>query len=73
MTDEPVFTAPAARRWSELGGSLQTQLLNNVWCVKCRSGTTIVHYTGKMEHDNLVLEGRCIKCGGRVARVIEGS
>lgn len=72
MTQDPQFTPQAARRWSELDGSIKTRLLNNVWCVACRNGTTIVHFTGRVKEGNLVLEGRCIKCGGRVARVIEG-
>ena len=72
MTQDPQFTPQAARRWSELDGSLKTRLLNNVWCVACCNGTTIVRFTGATKQGDLVLEGRCIKCGGRVARLIEG-
>lgn len=66
------FRPQAERRWRELDGQLQTRLLNNVWCGRCRRSTTIVRYTGKIDGGDLVLEGRCITCDGRVARVIEG-
>ena len=72
ITEAPQFTPQAARRWSELDGSIRTRLLNNVYCVACRTGTSIVHFTGRIDEGNLILEGSCIKCGGRVARVIEG-
>ena len=72
MTQEPQFTPQAAHRWSELDGSLKMRLLNNAWCVACRNETTIVHFTGRVNGGSLVLEGCCIKCDGRVARVIEG-
>jgi hypothetical protein len=35
--------------------------------------TTIVQFTGRIEQGDLVLDGRCISCGGPVARVIEGA
>jgi hypothetical protein len=47
------------------------RLLNNVWCVACHTTTTIVQFTGRIEQGDLVLDGRCINCGGPVARVIE--
>jgi hypothetical protein len=72
MTRDQQFTPQAARRWSELDGSLKARLLNNVWCATCGEGTTIVEFTGTMKQGDLILEGRCIRCGGRVARLIEG-
>ena len=58
---------------SALDGTLKMRLLNNVWCVACRATTTIVQFTGRIEQGDLVLHGRCISCGGPVARVIEGA
>lgn len=72
MSEDSRFTPPAERRWSELGALMQTRLLNNVWCVKCHQGTTIAHFTGRMEDGDLILEGQCMRCDGPVARVIEG-
>jgi hypothetical protein len=72
LAEDAKFTAEAARRWEGLGEQLQTKLLSNVWCVACSKTTTIVSFSGKIARGDLVLEGRCITCGGRVARVIEG-
>jgi len=72
MGRETQFTPPAARRWAELGGQLQTKLLNNVWCGECRRTTTIVNFKGKIERGDLILVGECIECAGPVARLIEG-
>lgn len=67
------FTREAERRWAAIGGRMQTRLLNNVWCGECRGSSTIVRYTGRIRRGNLILEGECLKCGGPVARVIEGA
>src|SRR5207244_545984 len=72
MSEDPRFTPPAERRWSELSEELKSQLLSNVWCVSCRESTTIMWYAGRMEEGDLILEGRCTRCKGQVARVIEG-
>ncbi len=66
------FTAPAARRWHELGPQKQTLILNKVWCVGCEAATTIVEPAGRIVSGDLVLEGTCLRCGGVVRRVIEG-
>ena len=68
----PAFTAPAARRWRELGPQRQTLILNMVWCVGCEATTTIVEPAGHIVRGDLVLEGTCLRCGGVVRRVIEG-
>ena len=73
MGNEQHFTPQAERRWSALGGVIQTRLLNDVWCGDCHKTTTIVNFSGKIERGDLVLEGHCINCNGSVARVIEGA
>ena len=73
MSVRPDFTPQAAKRWAELGGRMQTLLLNNVWCVACSKTTTIAHVTGRVERGNIVLEGRCMRCDGPVARLVEGA
>ena len=72
MSEERSFTPQAARRWEELDARSKTLILNNVWCVRCRKSTTIVRFDAKIEQGDLILQGECIKCGGSVARVIEG-
>ena len=54
-----------------IAGDIQIKILNNVWCVRCRKGSSIGNLTGKIESGMLVLRGICTKCGGDVARVIE--
>ena len=75
MTEDKVLTKKAVLRWEELDSELQIRSINNVWCGKCQEMTSIVRY--KVKHvradiSDIVLKGYCIKCGGTVARVIEG-
>lgn len=63
---------PEARRlWDSIPAEQQALLLDNVFCRKCREATTIVEYSGSVEGGDLVLEGRCQRCGSEVTRLIE--
>ena len=68
---EGSFTPKAKKIWEAIAGDIQVKILNNVWCVHCRKGSSIGNLTGKIESGMLVLRGTCTKCGGDVARVIE--
>jgi len=72
MGDDSTFTPQGERRWNELGARAQALYANNVWCGHCRGSITIIGFTGSMEGEDLILRGKCAKCGGAVARVIEG-
>jgi hypothetical protein len=72
MSRAPQFTPEAARRWSDFNAPEQQRFLDNVWCASCRSGTSILDFSGRMDGDDLILDGRCGRCGSRVARLIEG-
>ena len=65
------FTPKAKKIWEAMAGDIQIKILNNVWCVHCKKGSSIGNLTGKIESGMLVLRGICTKCGGDVARVIE--
>jgi hypothetical protein len=65
------FTPKAKKIWESIAGDIQIKILNNVWCVHCRKGSSIGNLTGKIESGMLVLRGSCTKCGGDVARVNE--
>ena len=65
------FTPKAKKIWEAMAGDIQIKILNNVWCVHCRKGSSIGNLTGKIESGMLVLRGTCTKCGSDVARVIE--
>lgn len=47
-------------------------MLSKVWCSHCRKSTTMNEFGGRIEREDLVLQGRCASCGGEAARVIEG-
>ena len=66
------FTDEAKAMWDAIPQGAQERILTNVWCVHCRSATTITDFKGDMEDMDLILRGRCMKCGGEVARLIEG-
>ncbi len=67
----PNLTAPAKKRWNQIPEMVRKDIANNVWCTKCRTGTSMQLREGTMEHRSLVLRGVCKSCGGEVARVVE--
>ena len=60
----------AEAKWNKIHISDQKKLINNVFCVKCKL-TRIVDFTVEDSSIDIVLRGKCAKCGGKVARVIE--
>lgn len=71
LSIEGSFTPKAKKIWEAIAGDIQIKILNNVWCVHCRKGSSMGNLTGKIESGMLVLRGTCMKCGGDVARVVE--
>ena len=69
--DKSKFTHEAYRIWNELSCDIKEKLLNNVFCGSCEDTTTIIDYVGKTSRNDLVLNGKCKKCGHEVARLIE--
>ena len=69
----PTFTKPARQRWESIPSDIRQRLLSNVWCGHCSHETTITNFTGTLKAGDLLLVGKCAKCQGDVARVIEGS
>jgi hypothetical protein len=67
----PNFTKPARQRWESIAAPIRQRVLTNVWCGRCRHEATITNFTGTMKGGSLLLEGKCAKCHGKVARVIE--
>ena len=60
----------AQEKWNRLNAEQQELVISNVFCGNC-SLTTIVDYTLKNDKYGVVLEGKCKKCGGAVARLVE--
>ncbi|WP_249869109.1 hypothetical protein [Oceanobacillus saliphilus] len=65
-----VIDFEAARKWSKIPKDTQALLLNNVFCSHCGE-TTIVDYTLHNDEYGVLLRGKCKKCRGDVARLVE--
>lgn len=60
----------AIRKWKKLPPNIRSLLVSNVFCATCQL-TTIVDYSIKEDRHGILLVGKCEKCGGPVARLIE--
>lgn len=58
-------------KWNSIEKEFQDKILNNVWCNTCKC-TKIIEYKVYSNKGGIILRGKCAKCGGDVARVIEG-
>jgi hypothetical protein len=69
----PSFTSPEAQDfWDAIPAHFQQRVLNNVRCPHEGDMTTMADdFWGRMSGNSLVLHGMCVRCQGRVARVIE--
>lgn len=67
----PQFAADAKKRWSQIPEPAKKEIMDNVWCGNCVSGTSMQLREGTLTGRTLILHGTCKKCGGEVARVIE--
>lgn len=65
------FTPKAELLWSTVRPDAKAGILKSVWCAKCRAAVEIVDYKGCEKNGNVVLDGKCKICGGRVRRVVE--
>jgi hypothetical protein len=69
----PEFSPQAAAFWANIAMQQRAQKLDNVFCGHCLCGVEIVDYSGSMKSGDLLLKGKCAKCGHDVARLVEGS
>lgn len=69
----PEFTPQAAAFWANIDMQHRALILANIFCVQCRCAVEIVDYSGSIVSDDLLLKGKCAKCGHDVARLVEGS
>ena len=67
----PQFTPKAAKFWATIPETVKPQLLANVFCSNCHDVVKIVDFKGIVSCWDLVLNGKCVKCGGAVTRVVE--
>jgi len=69
----PKFTDAAKKRWNQVPERVRKDIIDAVWCTRCRTGTSMQLLEGTMSGRSLVLRGTCKQCGGEVARVIEAA
>ena len=67
----PKFTDAAKKRWNQVPERIRKDIMDAVWCTRCRTGTPMQLLEGTMSGRSLVLRGTCKQCGSEVARVIE--
>jgi len=66
------FDKKAMNRFNQIPDDIKSKLLSNVYCSKCKDTVKIVDFEATMDKDDLILKGKCEKCSGNVARLIEG-
>ena len=66
-------TPQAKKIWEAISPEIRMKLLNNVWCGRCGKMTGIGKIDARVDRGDLILKGICTRCGGPVARLIEGS
>jgi hypothetical protein len=67
----PKLTPAAKKRWEQIEEGVRRDILENVWCSRCRKSVALELREGRMSGRSLILRGTCKKCGSEAARVIE--
>ena len=67
----PKFTVPAKKEWNTLPEKIRKEILDCVWCARCKTDSAMQLLEGVMEQRCLILRGTCKRCGGAMVRVIE--
>jgi hypothetical protein len=73
MSDKNRFSPEAAILWSSVPSDARHRILNAVWCSNCRGAVQMIDFTDQVEKGDLILTGKCTKCGGKVVRLLETS
>ncbi|QFR49394.1 hypothetical protein FJR48_06505 [Sulfurimonas lithotrophica] len=67
------FDKKAMQKFNEIPDDLKSQILSNVYCSNCQATVKIIDFTATLESGDLILNGKCEKCGGKVVRLLEMS
>lgn len=57
--------------WEQVPKDSRLKILNNVFCSKCRKGVTMNISSGRIVGGDLLLQGTCVSCRSKVARLVE--
>jgi len=66
------FDKKSMKKFNEIPDDVKSKILSNVYCSHCKDTVKIVDFEAKMDGEDLILTGKCEKCSGNVARLIEG-
>lgn len=64
------FSAPAARKWTQLSDSTRDRILSTIWCARCCDDVRITAYSGAIRCGDLLLVGKCSICRNDIAKTI---
>jgi len=67
----PKLTGAAKKRWNQVPEMVRKDIMDQIWCTRCRTSTPMQLREGEMSGRSLVLHGICKKCGSKVSRIIE--
>ncbi len=68
----PTLTPAAMERWMRITDHGKELILCSIWCGTCKDGRGISDATGELHPSgDIILNGFCPICGGKVCRVIE--
>lgn len=65
------FEKKAMQKFNEIPDEMKEKILSNVYCSNCKGTVKIVDFTAITSQEDLLLKGKCGKCGTEVARLIE--
>lgn len=61
----------ALKQWHTIPKDDRDAIEQNAYCASCRGMTTTVEYAVSFVSIDILLSGKCNKCGGPVNRVVE--
>jgi len=66
-----IFTLQARKMWDQIPKDSRLKILNKVWCPQCRKAVTININSASIVAGDLLLQGTCVLCRSKVARLVE--
>ena len=66
------FDKKAIQKFNQIPDDVKSNILSNVYFLKCKTTVKIVDFKASIERNDLILKGKCENCSSRVIRLIEG-
>jgi hypothetical protein len=66
------FDKNAMQKFNQIPDDIKSKILSNVYCSDCKDTVKIINFTATIDRCDLLLRGKCERCSGDVARLIEG-